>query len=96
MMGLEMINGFPRWKHLNRATVVICMCFFIFGCVNNEVLEGDRLEIYPDPLNKSLTLKGKKINLGVQQSISAINQVDHGPTHQFKHSSFGTALSKDW
>ena len=91
-----MINGFPRSKHLNKATVIICMCFFVFGCLNNDVLEGDRLEIYPDPLNKSLTLKGKKINLGVQQSISAINQVDHGPTHQFKHASFGTALSKEW
>ena len=72
------------------------MCLFVFGCLNNDALEGDRLEIYPDPLNKSLTLKGKKINLGVQQRISSIHQVDHGPTHQLKHSSLGNALSKDW
>ncbi len=72
------------------------MCFFIFGCLNNDVLEGDRLEIYSDPLGKSLNLKGKKINLGAQQSISSVHQVDNGPTHQFKHSSFGTGLSKDW
>ena len=91
-----MINSFPRWKHLSKATVVICMCFFVFGCLNNDTLEGDRLEIYPDPLSKSLNLKGKKINLGVQQSISSIHQADNGPTHQFKHSSFGTVISKDW
>ena len=91
-----MINGFPRLKHLKRATVVICICFLVFGCIKNDALEGDRLEIYPDPLNKSLTLKGKRINLGEQQSITSIHQVDYGPTHQFKHSSFGTSLSKDW
>ena len=96
MVSFEMIISFQWRRHLIRSLLITCICFFAFGCLNNQILQGERLEIYTDPLVKFSNTNGREINLGVQQNLSVISQVDNGPTHHFRHSSFGTLVSKAW
>ena len=66
------------------------------SCLNNNTIEGERLNLYRLEMDTYLTNSGKSINLSPQKSIKSLSQVDNGPTHLSVHSKFNSPLVKSW
>ncbi len=76
--------------------VIFILCLPLISCFNNEIIEGERQDLYQQEMDKYLVNDGLNIKLSSQKTITSIQQVDNGPTHLFEHSKLESSLSKLW
>ena len=76
--------------------IILILCLPLLSCSNNEILEGERQDLYQQEMDKYLVNDGQNIKLSSQKTITSIQQVDNGPTHLFENSKFDSSLSKLW
>ena len=66
------------------------------GCLKNEDIVGERIDLYKNKMEKYLAYESKSINLSTPQYIKSLKHVDNGPTHLLQHSKFSGKLTKIW
>lgn len=76
--------------------IIFILCLPLLSCFNNEIIEGERLDLYRKEMDAYLDNDGKYIKLSSEKTISTLQQVDNGPNHLFEHSKFDGTLTKLW
>ena len=88
----------PKYKitYSKLKSLLLIICLPLMSCLNNNTIEGERLNLYRLEMDTYLNNSGKSINLSPQKSIKSLSQVDNGPTHLSVHAKFNSPIVKSW